>query len=205
MIKWILGEKSLVDLARFEPPTLRIRIWRLTDWATEAWRNPRKKCGSSFGLANYWVSLLRSKRQTFPFLSQDNIINRSRKPKVWTSEHQNALSIIGGLILVGFSLRIPISSHLSIGKVCECTLYQPVGNENVGRKDDQNEFPRISGSFLDIIFFILVSVCRRNDFWDDTWFRLRKLQWNQDPKWSFQGLKSHSLHAYHHSRSKVEG
>ena len=72
--KSIFRQNKYQDPVRFEPPTFRLPIRRVTDWATGAWSNPREKLAMWFGMVNNWASLLRSKRQTFPFLSEDNVI-----------------------------------------------------------------------------------------------------------------------------------
>ena len=71
----IFLQNKYQDPVRFEPLTYRLPIRRLTDWATGAWSKPREKVAMWFGMVNYWASLLRSKRQTFPFLSKDNVID----------------------------------------------------------------------------------------------------------------------------------
>ena len=68
-------KKSSVQLARFEPPTYRLPIRRVTDWATEAGRNPQQKTCVVIWIVIDWASLSRSERQTFPFLCKDNIIH----------------------------------------------------------------------------------------------------------------------------------
>ena len=70
----IFVKKSLVELGGIEPLTLGSPIRRLTNWATEAQSDPREKFAKTFGMENYWASLLRSTRQTFPLLSEENVI-----------------------------------------------------------------------------------------------------------------------------------